>query len=78
MAVCLVRRQNSTKRLFQPFLRFWHGAEGEHHRVGLDAVSTLLEILGGGERPRPATTAVAPVSTLLEILGLVYSVLVGF
>ena len=42
-------------------------------------VSTLLEILGrAGQGEAAGRFGVAPVSTLLEILGLVFLVLVGF
>ena len=62
--------------LFQPFLRFWHVEEDGAYR-GRVRVSTLLEILDEISRVARELREIL-VSTLLEILGLAYLVLVGF
>ena len=68
-------------RMFQPFLRFWLGPQVVAPRLLLPGatVSTLLEILAGIlQMMGRKALFIQVVSTLLEILGLVYQVLVGF
>ena len=65
--------------MFQPFLRFWYDeAMAIVHAVDVATVSTLLEILATGTVAGQPPAVKVKVSTLLEILGLVYQVLVGF
>ncbi len=65
--------------MFQPFLRFW---QKDTHMVTkcryCGSVSTLLEILDPTEITKRRQQSLLDVSTLLEILGLVCLVVVGF
>jgi hypothetical protein len=62
--------------VFQPFLRFWIRDLSESVKSVPKYVSTLLEILV--DVRNLLRELLRTVSTLLEILGLVCSVLVGF
>ena len=65
-------------RKFQPFLRFWRAVPSPAWPCKICSfVSTLLEILEV-YHVEHVVQLVHRVSTLLEILGLVYSVFVGF
>jgi len=63
--------------MFQPFLRFWWLDDQIVVMLPNVCVSTLLEILAPPDAAGSAWRRSA-VSTLLEILGLVCLVLVGF
>ena len=63
---------------FQPFLRFYQKIDSYRADKKLWYVSTLLEILPTGPQEGGVPKRPPPVSTLLEILPLMCSVLVGF
>ena len=64
---------------FQPFLRFYL-VEVKHwtHEYGLEEFQPFLRFYGGYGVPLQGCVVAFGVSTLLEILPLMWSVLVGF
>ena len=64
--------------LFQPFLRFWPEYLEALYIVRVKQVSTLLEILAETTAQTMCWSCCPAVSTLLEILGIVCLIVVGF